>query len=380
MRATAEHSSEMTFADYLHASGLNDDPFADAEDGELFFATPQLTQRLDLLQHLILYSDLILVITGAPGSGKTTLLNRLVSVTSQPWHVSVVQAHVEMDVPQFLAKAKQGFDLLGSGLSVIDQVNQLKDAAENWRSNSQTPLLVVDEAHLLSTDALNKVVQLASEVNQAGLRILLLGEPQLVERLTAAATHAPGGHIMHLVDMPAFNESQTAEYLRYRVRRSGLDAAALFPDDVAGRLYKSSEGLPGGLNAAARDLLADRLESTQKGSQPAPSPSRRFRFLRRGPGLAIEAALRLALAGSFWLAIRGSSVPPPQPVDLPSVPEAQQASKPSYEPATQKTQPATVPITALEAESPPPEGLAPVAEAQLDPLEPLEPLAPPEPF
>ncbi len=338
----------MISADYLHESGFDDDPFADTGDGELFFATPQLTQRLDLLQHLIVYSDLVPVIIGASGSGKTTLLNRLVSVAGPPWRVGVVQAHGEMDVPQFLAKAKRGFDLLGSALSIMDQVNHLKNAAETSCCRSQTPLLVVDEAHLLPPDALNKLMGLAPEMNQVGLRILLLGEPRLAERLSAAAARPSAGKVMHRVDMPVFSESQAAEYLRYRVRRSGLDAAALFPDDVARGLYRRTGGLPGRLNAAARDLLADRLESTRKGSQPVPSLASRFGVLRRGPGLAIEAALLVALSGSFWVAIRGDPGQPAQAIVLSSPPESRQAPKPSYEPTLQESPLVSVEIAALE--------------------------------
>ncbi len=310
----------MTLSGYLHESGFSDDPFADTEDAQLFFATPQLAQRLDLLQHLILYSDQLLVITGAAGSGKSTLLNRLVSVTAQPWRVSVVQANMETSPSQLLASAMQGFDMPEAEHSLAEQSKQLRGASERWRNRSQVPVLVIDEAHMLPPDTLAVVVKLAAEMGNSGLRILLLGEPQLADMI-GAAVGGSGESMAHLVDIPAFNASQAAEYLRHRLRCAGLDADALFPDEVASRLFKATAGLPGRLNAAARDQLADRFASVGRRPEAAQAPSERVALWRRGPVQAFALLLMAAAFTWLWLSAPDKS-PPPEALALAPLPES----------------------------------------------------------
>lgn len=362
----------MTLSGYLHESGFSDDPFADSEDAHLFFAIPQLAQRLDLLEHLVLYSDLLLVITGAAGSGKTTLLNRLVSVTTQPWRVAVVQADVEMGSSQLLDAAMQGFDMPEAERSLKQQTEQLRHASERWRSRSQVPVLAIDEAHMLPPDTLAAIVRLASEMGNSGLRILLLGEPQLADMISAAAGSS-GQNMAHVVDIPALSAPQAAEYLRHRLRCAGLDADALFPNEVANRLFKGTAGLPGRLNAAARDQLADRFASVERRPAAAQASVGRVAPWRRGPVRAFAAVLVAALFSVLWLTAPHRSLPP-EDLALAPFPESSLPSPASYEPRPRE-EPArssarVMPLEVVEPEPSPVDAAALIAEPVSEPVEP----------
>lgn len=367
----------MTLSAYLHESGFSDDPFADTEDASLYFATPQLTQRLDLLEHLILYSDLLLLVSGETGSGKTTLLNRLVSMASQPWRVSVVQADVEMDPGGLLRKAMQGFDMGAGQPAAREQADDLRHACLRWRSRSQVPVLAIDEAHMLPPDTLAAAVRLAAETGGSGLRMLLLGEPQL-EQMLGEAINGGGSNAAHVVDLPALNRHQSAAYLRHRLSRAGLDAQALFPDVLVDRVVKGSAGLPGRLNAAARSQLADRLATAEHRPDAGPRSPGRVPWWRRGPLRAFAAVLLAALVAALWLLTPEPS-PPPERLALTPLkeyatpPPATVASSRAAEPSPPQAEPVPMPVETVVESAAVEEAAALPPPARATPLAPLPP-------
>ncbi|MFA7098239.1 MAG: hypothetical protein WC383_17370, partial [Gammaproteobacteria bacterium] len=67
-------SASMETPPYLARFGLHSPPFLpDVPDDAFLYQDSSFLHRLDLIQHLVRYSDLLLVLTGERGSGKTTL-------------------------------------------------------------------------------------------------------------------------------------------------------------------------------------------------------------------------------------------------------------------------------------------------------------------
>ena len=277
-----------------------------------------------------------------------------------------------MEPSQLLARAMQGFDMSEVARSVRDQTNQLQQATEGWRSRSQVPVLAIDEAHMLPPDTLAAVIHLATETGNNGLRTLMLGEPQLAEMINEAVGGGSEHNMVHLVDIPAFNASQAAQYLRHRLRCAGLDAEALFPDEVANRLFRSTAGLPGRLNAAARDQLADRFASLeQHAARPAPA---RSPLWRRGPLQALSAALLVGLASVLWLTAQDRA-PLPQGLNLgpseePAGPAPIYRGPPPGEVVALSSARVT-PLETAESEVPSTEAAAFLSEPEAKPVEPV---------
>ncbi|HEY9197773.1 MAG TPA: hypothetical protein VIR60_00315, partial [Gammaproteobacteria bacterium] len=71
--------------DYLTGLGLQRAPFLDQIDDRFFYADPMLVQRLDLLQHLAQFGDMLLGVSGPAGSGKSTLLQQILLRGGTTW-------------------------------------------------------------------------------------------------------------------------------------------------------------------------------------------------------------------------------------------------------------------------------------------------------
>ena len=67
-------------------------PFADTEYAGRFFATLELTQRFNLIRHLIQNSEQLVLILSEKGYGKTSLLNQLRIAGNEHWWVCTLSS------------------------------------------------------------------------------------------------------------------------------------------------------------------------------------------------------------------------------------------------------------------------------------------------
>src|SRR3569623_704522 len=97
-------------APHLAKFGLLSEPFTGAAGPNFFYADANREQRLDLMQHLAPYSEVLIVI-GGPGAGKTMLLQQFIARAGETWRTAVVSAHPGMAGAAFTAAVMHAFGL-----------------------------------------------------------------------------------------------------------------------------------------------------------------------------------------------------------------------------------------------------------------------------
>lgn len=254
--------------------GLLSEPFTGADDGQHFFyADAGREQRLDLMQHLAPYSELLVVI-GVPGAGKTTLVQQFVARASEIWRMAVVTAQPGMGRDEFMAHVMEGFGLSGDAHSSADaQRAILVTHLRALRQSAQVPMLLVDDAHQLNAEVLELILALVEE-NDAGhlLSVMLFGNPALQSNLAAPALAALQSRIAHSFDIPPLNEQETARYIRHRMRAAGAQDDGPFNPVVTAKIHDASGGIPSAINEMAHHFLSDApgLMSEERGRSPGP--------------------------------------------------------------------------------------------------------------
>jgi DamX protein len=362
--------------DWISYYGLREDPFGDVGPDGPFLLTPQLGQRLNLLLHLVQYSDLMLVVTGVRGAGKSALLARLLADAGPRWRAAVIAGDDELEPDLLLARIATAFELPDRG-GQTDRMVVLEAYLQGLRKGSTRPVLAVDQAHLLPAASLDQLARLAGERKRLGLAVVLLGEPPLLERVGRSV----GSALLHVIDIPPLSEEQVAEYLELRVGWAGLKGRNPLRGEAVRVLQKTSRGLPGLLNPAARQFLANRAEAAGRGFLG------RLRPLARGGGhrLALAGAglgLAIVVGGTAWL-LSGPIETPAPTVALGS--EAAEPPRGSSAPPGD-TRPAGPPAPRIEIVTPgrapvpvtPPPAAPPVAPPPAEPPAPAE-KAPSEP-
>lgn len=238
---------------YLAGLGLNQAPFTSEHLDEFIYLDDDRHQRFNTIQQLAQGSNTLLLITGEHGVGKTSLLERFTNTVDDSWSICKVQANTMMDAHQLLANIARGF-----GLQVTNQpATVLQDTLYQYlvtiQHNGQVPFLVIDDAHELPKDALQTLFTLADAESGEGnlLRIILFCEPQIEIMLESPSIKPLRDRITHTIDIPPFNEEQTAEYLKHRLAVSGFTGTSPFQPREIKKIYEVSHGIPARINELA---------------------------------------------------------------------------------------------------------------------------------
>ncbi|MBU1190572.1 MAG: SPOR domain-containing protein [Gammaproteobacteria bacterium] len=264
-----------TVPDYLSILGLDRAPFLDQIDDHFFYADPALIQHLDLLQHLTRFGDMLLGINGPLGSGKTSLLRQFLLRGNTTWRSCLIDGGKISRPDELLARLAECFgqDMNAAPERIKADVIRYCQALQH---NSQQALVVIEDAHLLSEPALKTLLELGGDVRETLklVRVLLFSEADIKQKLVDMGLHSPQQPLLHSLDVPRFDERQTAAYLMYRLAAAGFSGDSPFSLTEIRAMHKAADGLPGKLNSLAHETLiehANRLVARKK-LKPAPKP------------------------------------------------------------------------------------------------------------
>ncbi len=391
---------------YQERLGLNTAPFPPTHEDRFLYLDAERRQRLQMLQHLTQYSNLLLMIVGDRGIGKTSLLDRFVAEAKPEWQIARIQANALMDADQLLYDIALGFGLSAPPHDPSSLQDALFQHLLKLREQDRTPILIIDDAHELPRDALLAVFHLADAETAEGnlLRVILACEPQ-IETMLADTAFAPlRERITHTLDIPPFDKTGTAEYLAHRLAVAGYSGASPFDDKALQQIWQAAEGNPARINEAAHLWLSDggarELPSPWEGDGKEAATETGPTFLQRLPRGQIAAASGIALLLILALlfqdrintlfeepATPAETQPPasahtsPAPVEEPARPDAQPIGGPPATTENPSAENAPEETAGVSPAAPEPEAATPATEdtpAEPSPV-PEETPAPPPP-
>ena len=192
-------------------------PFCEHPAADQLLRDDRIAQGLARLEYLAAEGTVALLI-GQTGVGKSSLLRLFIHSLSrnryQPLylHLTPVKpgALLRMIVGALGENPRMGKDRL---------FGQIFDKLQD---SDKTTLLIVDEAHLLSVEALVDLRLLVSSgMHELPLKILLAGQESLRHLLSRAALADLVGRISVRCHLRAFTREQTVAYIDFRLRSSG---------------------------------------------------------------------------------------------------------------------------------------------------------------
>jgi type II secretory pathway predicted ATPase ExeA len=178
---------------------------------------------LDPARHLVIY-------LGNPAVGIRGIHHAIVTALGQP-----PRFHTATLIPQ-------AADALAT------------EAAERGR----TPVLVIDEAHLLGHDQLEGIRMLTNHDmdSRSPFACLLVGQPTLRRKIKLGQLAALDQRIAVRYHMTGMTLEETAGYLRHHLALAGR-SDTMFSDDAIALIHQTSRGYPRAVNnLAVQSLLA----------------------------------------------------------------------------------------------------------------------------
>ncbi len=243
---------------YKRFYNLQRNPFEITPDPSFLFATKKHNEALAALYYGVRRRKGFVVMTGEVGTGKTLLVRCLLQVLSR---ANVAYAYVfnpRLSPVEFLQYIAGDFRLAASGKNKSDLLLALSDYVISRHLKGLTTVLVVDEAHHLSTDVLEEVRLLTNlETSEEKLlQILLVGQPELDDKLDAIELRQLKQRIALRSHLGALNLDETQGYIYRRLQLAGsASPAQLFPPDTIREVHRHARGIPRLVNTLCENAL-----------------------------------------------------------------------------------------------------------------------------
>jgi type II secretory pathway predicted ATPase ExeA len=196
------------------------------------------------------------VITGEVGAGKTVAVRAALAGLDPTRHTIIYLPNPTVGVRGIhhqIVTALGHRPLTHHATLVPQTVDALAiEQAERGR----TPVLVIDEAHLLDHAQLESIRMLTNHDmdSTSPFACLLIGQPTLRRRIKLGVLAALDQRIALRYAMPPMAPEETSSYLRHHTTLAGR-SDTLFSDDAAALIHQTSRGYPRAVNNLAVQAL-----------------------------------------------------------------------------------------------------------------------------
>ena len=191
------------------------------------------------------------VVTGEVGSGKSTAVRAFLASLDPNRHTVVT---LTWPIPSPSALYRQLLMALNQPVpfGVTAQVAAVRSVlADLISTQRKTPVLVIDEAHLLGHALIDPLRTLVSAQldSQSLAALILIGQPDLRRMLQLSPHAAFAQRITHRCHMEPLPLEATLTYIQHHLKIAGLkNGTTLFSDDALTRIAEWAQGIPRRIN------------------------------------------------------------------------------------------------------------------------------------
>jgi type II secretory pathway predicted ATPase ExeA len=248
---------------YLAPFGLKDHPFSkEISDADLWLPATKKALVDDLCEAVLDRASVVLV--GEPGVGKTCVLRALRHRLPQAG-VRLTYCHnATLGRRDFYRQIciALGLDPKATAAGVFYAVST---HVQDLSKENVHPVFLLDEAHLLHQDTLDHLHILLNYEwdSRALLSVVLVGLPELADRIALRRNRSLHGRLHRRFRIDPLAPDDTAEYVRYRLRRAGCDRE-VFSSDAVAMLHEASLGGHRDIDRIATNALRDAAKKKRK--------------------------------------------------------------------------------------------------------------------
>ena len=241
--------------DFIQTYGLRENPFPDSVQPTYFFRTEAHADAFRSMMLSAEFKTSLGMVTGPSGTGKTLvsqmLLQNLESSKFQPVLVLVTPGISKTGLLREILAELQ-LPLPVGFAHVQDLFRQLSNYIMELHDQGRRLVLIIDEAHFLSTDCLH-LIRTISNIETPTEKLstcLLFGEARLAQRLEHPTYESLRNRIYLRSALEPLSIEETAQYVKFRLMTGGrLDD--LFTPAALQAVHARSGGIPRSINKVA---------------------------------------------------------------------------------------------------------------------------------
>ncbi len=249
---------------YVQYYGLKENPFNVTSDPNFLYLSHAHRETLDHLLYGINQRKGFIEITGEIGAGKTTLSRALLNQLDPSVKTSLIfNSHLPEN--QLLEAILHDFGLVPEKRSKISFIRQLNDFLLKELSRGHNAALIIDEAQNLRFSVLETIRMLSNlETEKEKLiQIVLVGQPQLREKLDAPKLLQLKQRISVRYHLRALERSEIRDYVEHRLDVAGGKDKVHFSPEALDQIFSYSKGIPRIINVVCdKSLLLGFVKGT----------------------------------------------------------------------------------------------------------------------
>lgn len=256
---------------YKRFYNLQRNPFDITPDPSFLFLTKKHNEALAALYYGVKGRKGFVVLTGEVGTGKTVLVRCLLNILNRANIAFAYVFNPLLSPTEFLQYIAGDLRLPTSGKNKSDLLLELSSYVIARHRKGMTTVLVVDEAHHLSTEVLEEIRLLTNlETGDAKLlQILLIGQPELDESLDSVDLRQLKQRIALRSHLGSLDLEETCGYVYRRLQIAGnTSPAEIFPMETIIELHRQSRGYPRLINTLCENALIHGYASQTRAITP----------------------------------------------------------------------------------------------------------------
>jgi type II secretory pathway predicted ATPase ExeA len=196
------------------------------------------------------------VVTGEVGAGKTVAVRTVITSLDPSKHTIIYLPNPLIGVRGIYEELVNSFGQTASHLGSRLMVQASKALAAEREERGRTPVLVIDEAHLLTYEQLEAVRMLTNQAmdQDSPLSCLLVGQPTLRRTMKLAVLAALEQRTALRYTMPGMTATETSSYVGHHIKLAGR-SDQLFTEDALNLIHTTARGYPRAVNNLALQSL-----------------------------------------------------------------------------------------------------------------------------
>ena len=249
---------------YCKHYGFRENPFNVTSDPSFLYLSNTHKEALSHLRYGIEQRKGFIEITGEIGAGKTTLCRSLLNSLDASTKTSLV-FNPNLPEIQLLEAVMLDFDITPERRNKVTFYRQINDFLLNQLNIDNNVVLIIDEAQNLRNTTLESIRMLSNLETEKEklLQIVLVGQPQLREKLNAPNLEQLRQRVAVSFHLQALKAEEVKEYIKHRIQVAGGADSVTFSDDAVSLIANHSNGIPRVINIVCdKSLLLGFVKNT----------------------------------------------------------------------------------------------------------------------
>ncbi len=242
---------------YENYFGLNQKPFSITSNPSFLFLSQRHKEALAHLTYGIRERVGFIEITGEIGTGKTTICRALLNQLDEKTKTAFI-FNSNLSGSQLMQTIVDDLGIKTQHKGKGALFSDLNHFLIEQLAVGNNVVLIIDEAQNLSLRLLEQIRMLSNleSENEKLLQIVLVGQPELRDKLNAPSLRQLRQRIAVRYHIQALNKDEVQQYILHRLALAGADGRApIFGDDAVEEIFRYSGGIPRVINMVCNKAL-----------------------------------------------------------------------------------------------------------------------------